>query len=153
MFATDLYGAMIKGGFLGHKDVSPAATDNAEGGIVNALTSPTSFYVPVTGQYADGKITLVLGAARTDFNETYTKAHTFYVVIAPSTLMLPVMGHFTLPYMNAHFILDHLIKGDYAVQQSGKSMVLQMTTKKSLPGPQNLGVYTIDLKACNPGCL
>ncbi|HEY7876633.1 MAG TPA: hypothetical protein VIC55_00330 [Gemmatimonadaceae bacterium] len=153
VFSTDLYGAMIKGGYYGHKDVAPAATDNAEGGLVNALTSPTSFYVPVTGQYAGGKITLVLGAARTDFNDTYTRAHTFYVVIAPSTLMLPVMGHFTLPYMNAHFILDHLIKGDYEVETKGKSMVLDVTTKKSLPGPQNLGVYTMEMKACNPGCL
>ena len=153
VFSTDLYGAMIKGGYYGHKDVPPAATDNAEGGIVNALSSPTSFYVPVTGQYAGGKITLTLGAARTDFNDTYTRAHTFYVVIAPSTLMLPVMGHFTLPYMNAHFILDHLIKGDYDVGQAGKIMLLEMKGTKSLPGPQNLGVYSIDLKACNPGCL
>jgi hypothetical protein len=119
---------------------------------VNALTSPTSFYVPVTGQLAGGKITLTLGAARTDFNDTYTRAHTFYVVISPTTLMLPVMGHFTLPYMNAHFILDHLIKGDYPVGQAGKTMVLEMKEDKSLPGPQNLGVYTMDLKACNPSC-
>src|SRR6185437_2849944 len=136
VFSTDLYGAMIKGGYYGHKDVPPAATDNAEGGIVNALSSPTSFYVPVTGQYAGGKITLTLGAARTDFNDTYTRAHTFYVVIAPSTLMLPVMGHFTLPYMNAHFILDHLIKGDYDVGQAGKIMLLEMKGTKSLPGPR-----------------
>ncbi len=152
VFSTDLYGAMIKGGYYGHKDVAPAATDNAEGGMVNALTSPTSFYVPVTGQYAGGKITLTLGAARTDFNDTFTRAHTFYVVIAPLTLMLPVMGHFTLPYMNAHFILDHLIKGDYDVGQAGKTMVLEIKEAKNLPGPQNLGVYGMELKACNPGC-
>ncbi|HSC30376.1 MAG TPA: hypothetical protein VLD17_01535 [Gemmatimonadaceae bacterium] len=152
VFATDLYGKMIKGGYLGKKDVPPAATDNGEGGMVNALTSPTSFYVPVTGQYAGGKITITLGAARTDFNATYTRAHTFYVVIAPTTLMLPVLGHFTLPYMNAHFILDHLISGDYAVGRAGKTMVLDIKEDKHLPGPGNLGVYTMELKACNPGC-
>ena len=69
--------------------------------MVNALTSPTSFYIPVTGQYADGKVTIAMGEARADFNEAYTVAHTFYVVIAPTTMMFPVMGHFSLPYTNA----------------------------------------------------
>jgi hypothetical protein len=116
------------------------------------VVSPTSFFVPVTGQMVDGKITVVLGDARSDFNDSYTHAHTVYVVVAPTTLMLPVAGHFSLPYMNAHFILDHIGKGDFTVQQTGESMVMTRQQNKDLPGPGNDAVYTIDLKACNPAC-
>ena len=38
---------------------------------------------------------------------TYTKAHTFFVVILPVTLGLPVLRHFSLPYKDAHTVLDH----------------------------------------------
>ena len=107
VFNSGLFGVMAKGGEVEVLDVPPAAADNASGGMVNAMTSPTSFFVPVTGQMADGKVTLVLGDARADFNESYTRAHTVYVVIAPTTLGLPVVGHFSLPYMNAHFIRPH----------------------------------------------
>ncbi len=153
VFSTDLYGSMAKGGNVYLKDVAPAATDNGAGGMVNALTSPTSFYIPVTGQYANGQITIVMGNARTDFNETYTRGHTFYVVIAPTTLMLPVLGHFTLPYTNAQFILSHLVKDPFTVQQSGTSMFIMKAASKDFPGKGNLATYTINLKACNPGCL
>jgi len=152
VFSTDLYGSMTKGGTVRTKDVAPAATDNAEGGMVNALTSPTSFYIPLTGQYSNGKVTIAIGNARTDFNDTYTRAHTFYVVIAPTTLMLPVLGHFTLPYKNAEWIANEVVKDDYTVQQAGKTMVIRKTAKVEKPANQNLAVYTIDMKACNPGC-
>ncbi|HVA56568.1 MAG TPA: hypothetical protein VNF92_01665 [Gemmatimonadaceae bacterium] len=152
VFSTDLYGSMAKGGTVYLKDVAPAATDNGAGGMVNALTSPTSFYIPVTGQYANGQITIVMGNARTDFSESYTRGHTFYVVIAPTTLMLPVLGHFTLPYTNAHFILDHVVKDTYTVHRSGMSMLIVKNASKDFPGKGNLATYTINLKACNPAC-
>jgi hypothetical protein len=119
---------------------------------VNALTSPTSFYIPVTGTFANGKVTIRIGNARTDFNDTYTRAHTFYVVIAPTTLMLPVLGHFTLPYKNAEWIANEVVKDDYTVTQAGKTMVIQKKARVDKPANQNLAVYTIDMKACNPGC-
>jgi hypothetical protein len=152
VFNTDLYGSITKGGIVRTKDVAPAATDNAEGGVVNALTSPTSFYIPITGTFANGKVTIRIGNARTDFNETYTRAHTFYVVIAPTTLMLPVLGHFTLPYKNAEWIATEVVKDDYTVTQAGKTMVIQKKARVDKPANQNLAVYTINMKACNPGC-
>lgn len=51
---------------------------------------------------------------------------------------------------NAHFVLDHIGKGDFTVQQAGESMVMTRQQNKDLPGPGNDAVYTIDLKACNP---
>jgi len=152
VFNDAIYGKMARGGRVELVDVAPAATDNASGGMVNDVVSPTSFFVPVTGQMADGKVTLVLGDARSDFDDSYARAHTVYVVFAPSTLMLPVVGHFSLPYTNAHFILDHIGKGDFVVTQSSESMTLARTQDKTLPGPGNRAEYTIDLKACNPAC-
>ncbi len=152
VFNSGLFGTMAKGGKVYLVDVPPSAVDNASGGMVNDVVSPTSFFIPVTGQMADGKITVTLGDARSDFNDSYTHAHTVYIVVAPTTLMLPVAGHFSLPYMNAHFILDHIGKGDFTVQQTGESMVMTRQQNKDLPGPGNDAVYTIDLKACNPAC-
>ena len=153
VFNSGLFGTMTKGGKVYLVDVPPAAVDNASGGMVNDMVSPTSFFIPVTGQMTDGKVTLTLGDARSDFNDSYTHAHTVYIVVAPTTLMLPVAGHFSLPYMNAHFILDHILgKDGFTVQQTGESMVMKRQQTKDLPGPGNDAVYTIDLKACNPAC-
>jgi hypothetical protein len=152
VFAAGIYGSIIKGGVVHLVDVPPAATDNGSGGMVNALVSPTGFFIPVTGQLADGKITMTLGDARTDFNADYTRAHTVYVVTAPTTLFLPVMGHFSLPYVNARFILNQVVNGDYDVKQSGESMSIERTNDRQRPANQNLAEYTIDLKACNPEC-
>jgi archaellum component FlaC len=152
VFTTDLYGAEFGPGIYRTKDVAPAATDNAEGGMVTALTSPTSFYIPVTGQYANGKITIAMGDARTDFNETYTRGHTFFVVTAQRTLGLPLLGHFSLPYTNARFILNHVVNGDYTVETKGKTMVIEKIDHQERPANQNLAIYTINLKACNPAC-
>jgi hypothetical protein len=157
VFDGDLFGKMMKGGVVERVDIPPAATDDASGGLVNAMTSPTSFYIPVTGQFANGAITLTLGDARTDFNPTYTKAHTSYVVTAPSTLMLPVMGHFTLPYKDAHWIvysaMDFKDGAPVLTVASGpNSMKVDREFDTKHPGAQNMGHYTMHLTLCNPGC-
>lgn len=146
------FGAATKGGKVGYIDVPPLATDNASGGVINSLASPTSFYVPVTGEFANGTITLKVGDARTDFNQDYTRAHTVYVVIAPVTLMLPIWGHFSLPYVGAQFILNQVVPGDYTVTQGKSLMSIQKTWTRERPANMNLAVYTLDIKACNPGC-
>ncbi len=157
VFDGDLFGKMMKGGVVERVDIPPAATDDASGGMVNAMTSPTAFYIPVTGQFANGTITLVLGDARSDFNPTYTKAHTAYVVTAPSTVMLPVMGHFTLPYKDAHWIVYSAM--DFkdgapvlSVASGAKAMKVDRTFDTQHPGAQNMGHYTMHLTLCNPGC-
>ena len=157
VFDGDLFGKMMKGGVVELLDIPPAATDDASGGFVNALTSPTAFYIPVTGQFANGAITLTLGDARTDFNPTYTKAHTSYVVTSPSTVMLPVMGYFTLPYKDAHWIVYSAM--DFkdgapvlTVASSSKAMKVDRAFDTTHPSSQNLGHYTMHLTLCNPGC-
>ncbi|MGH7626678.1 MAG: hypothetical protein ACREOJ_15355 [Gemmatimonadaceae bacterium] len=152
VFSTDLYGAMIKGGKVWLVDAAPAAGDIGSGGLVNAMLSPTSFVIPVTGQFANGKVSIDFNGASTDFNTEYTRSHTLYMVVAPTTLNLPVFGHFSLPYVGAEFILHHIARGDYSVQQAGNVMVIERTRKTEFPGKGNLATYSITLKACNPGC-
>jgi hypothetical protein len=155
VFNSALFGRITKGGIVRKIDVPPLATDNAEGGVVNSLTSPTSFYVPVTGQLVGNTITVALQPARSDFIDSYTKAHTVYAIQAPTTLMLPIWGHFALPYSNAHFILDHLVShatNTFDVTRNGEKMIIDRHTDKTLPGPGNSATYTLELKACNPEC-
>ena len=156
VFNTVLFGRMIKGGTVHKVDIAPVATDNGEGGAFNAMTSATSFYIPVTGQLVGKTITLSMEPSRADFNEAYTKAHTVYAVTAPTTLGLPVWGHFDLPYMNAHFIFEHLIKNGsdnrFDVERQGDKMIIDRKENKTLPGNGNSATYTLELKACNPEC-
>ncbi len=144
---------LIRGGTVKTIDIAPVATPNVswEGRGWSNLTSPTSFDIPVSGQLADGRISFKLEDARSDFNDTYTTAHTVYVVMTPLTLGLPVWGHFTLPYKNAHFVLQHFVF-DYPVKQSGKSMVIEKNDVQDRPAAGNKAHYTLTLKACNPGC-
>lgn len=149
---SDLY--KIAGGsqgLVGSKDTAPLAVDSGKGGVLSALVSPTSFFIPVTGHYANGKVDFKLEDARTDFNMTYVRGRTFYVVISPFTLGLPVMSSFSLPYMDAHFLLGHFAF-NYPVTQTGNSMVVETHEKPSFPRPGNRGDYTFDLKLCNPAC-
>jgi hypothetical protein len=74
------------------------------------------------------------------------------MVVANRTLGIPIFGHFTLPYVGAQFILSHVVKGDYAVAQAEESMSITRVDSKDYPGSGNDAVYTINLKACNPGC-
>jgi hypothetical protein len=155
IFNSVLFGRMIKGGIVHKVDIAPLATDNGEGGALNSLQSPTSFYVPMTAQLVGNTITVALQPARTDFNDSYTKAHTVYVVAAPTTLGLPIWGHFAMPYMNAHFIFDHLVSNStntFEVTRAGEKLVIDRKTDKTLPGPGNSATYTMEMKACNPEC-
>lgn len=148
----ELFGKMAGGGKILHADIPPLPADDASGGVGHALTSPTSFYLPITGKLVDGKVTVDAIDSRSDFVASYVKAHTVYVVEGPTTLGIPIFGQFTLPYVNAEFILNQVVKGDYSLTESGESMVMQRDTTRDRPGPGNKAVYTLTLKACNPGC-
>jgi hypothetical protein len=155
VFYSKLFGRMIPGGIVHKVDVPPLATDNAEGGVVSSLTSPTSFYVPVTGTLVGNTITLTLQPARSDFIDSYARAHTVYAVVAPTTIGIPVWGHFSLPYTNAHFIIDHILangNNTLDVARDGEKLVIKRNSDKTLPGNGNSATYTLDLKACNPEC-
>jgi hypothetical protein len=152
VFNSALFGKITQGGKVRTADFAPAAADNAEGGVINSLASPTSFMIPIRGVFNEGTITMTMGDATADFDPEYTKAHTVYMVTATNLVGWPVFGHFSLPYVNARFILNHLIDGTYTVERSGSAMVVSKKDRQERPARGNLAIYTIDLKACNPGC-
>jgi hypothetical protein len=137
---------------VGHKDTAPVPTDTGKGGVIASLASPTSFYIPVSGEYANGKVTFRLDDARSDFVDVYVKGRTFYVVASPYTLGYPILGTFTLPYQNAHFILNHFAF-DYPAVQTKDSIVIEKSDSQDRPRPPaNESYYILKLKACNPSC-
>jgi len=137
---------------VGHKDTAPVPTDSGHGGVLASLASPTSFYIPVSGQYANGKVTFQIEDARSDFVDDYVKGRTFYVVASVYTLGYPILGHFSLPYQNAHFILNHFAF-DYPVVQTKDSIVIEKDDSQDRPRlPDNESYYILKLKACNPSC-
>ncbi|MEO6967325.1 MAG: hypothetical protein ABI132_02560 [Rhodanobacteraceae bacterium] len=139
-------------GLVGTKDTAPMATDPGKGGVLSSLLSPTSFYIPVSGHYANGRVDFKLESASTDFDMNYVRGRTFYAVISPYTLYLPVMSAFSLPYMDAHFLLGHF-GFKYPVVQSKDSMVVDAHEDRDADRPPgNKAHYTFTLKACNPSC-
>lgn len=147
---SDLF-KIVEGGLLGHKDIAPLPMDSGQGGVLASLTSPTSFYIPVSGQYANGRVSFHLEDARSDFVDSYVKGHTFYVVMSRYTLGVPMTMHFSLPYQNAHFILNHFAF-DYPTTQTKDSIVIEKKDVQDRPRPGNEAYYNLDLKVCNPGC-
>ena len=86
-----------------------------------------------------------------DFDPIYVVGHTFYVVLSPFVMWIPVMNTFSLPYKDAHFLLGHFAF-DYPVTQTGDSMRVETHEQPSFPRPGNKADYTFDLKLCNPAC-
>jgi hypothetical protein len=137
---------------VGHKDTAPIPADSGKGGVLASLASPTSFYIPVTGEYANGRVTFRIDDARSDFIDAYVKARTFYVVASVYTMSVPILGHFSLPYQNAHFILNHFAF-DYPAVQTKDSIVIEKNDSQDRPRlPANESYYILKLKACNPAC-
>ncbi len=144
---------LLAGGKVRTLDIAPKAVGGIdwEGRGWSDLSSPVAFDIPVTGSYADGRVTFTLGAANTDFDPDYALGHTVFVMESPLTLGFPMWGHFTLPYVPAHFVLQHF-KFDYAVAQDAKSLTLSKHDVQERPATGNKATYVLDLKLCNPGC-
>lgn len=152
IFGSGLFGDLATDGAVGLRDVPPTVDGGAADPLRSFATSPTSFTIPVTGRLQDGAVLLLLGEARTDFDDRYTRGHTLFVVISPRTWMRPVLGHFSLPFTNARFVLDQVVNGRYPVERSGRGLWIQRDTTRDRPANRNDAVYTLRLKACNPAC-
>jgi hypothetical protein len=145
LFNSDLFGKLAKGGIVRVKDTPPTA-DASPGGL-------TSFDIPVSGKLNPGSLTFKLGDAISDFDVSLDAlhAHTFYVVASPLTLMLPVSGHTQLPYMSAHFVLQHH-DFTYPVAMGAKAFLIDKTDERDFPGPGNKAHYTLHIQLCSPRC-
>lgn len=123
-----------------------------EGMVAAQVLTPTSFLIPVEGTIVGKKLTLRMLASTIDF--TTATARGVYVFFGPGTLGIPLTTTFTLPYKDAHWILEKGLGGtqtEFEIKTAGKKMTIERTSKVDKPGSAS-AKYTMDLQACNPGC-
>ena len=146
---------MPKGALVARVIKPPIGTPyiQTEGMVAAQVLTPNSFMIPVEGTIVKNKLTLRLLASNIDF--TNATARGVYVFFGPGTLGIPLTTTFTLPYKDAHFILERALGGtqtEFEVKTVGQKMSIERTAKVEKPGSGNTATYTIDMQACNPGC-
>lgn len=149
-----LYPVTAKTSTLLRKLVVPPGLPYFEGeGKTIGAASPTAFNVAVDGDLVGSKLTLRLGDARSDFSDSM-KAHVTYVLIGPMTLA-PIIVKYDLPFAKARLLLFRAMSDgpiEIPVAVSTKSMTLQKTLTRKRPAQGNVVDYTLNIRACNPGC-
>ncbi len=145
---------MPKGAIVARVIKPPIGTPyiQTQGMIAAQVLSPTSFLIPVEGTIVGKKLTLRMLASTIDF--TTATARGVYVFFGPGTLNIPLTTTFTLPYKDAHWIIEKGLGGtqtEFEIKTSGKKLTIDRSSKVDRPGA-SAAKYTMDLQACNPGC-
>lgn len=125
---------------------------DTEGKTVGAA-SPNAFNVQVEGDLVGDKLTLTLGSARSDISDA-VEAKVTYVLIGPM-ILAPIIVKYSLPFTKAQKLLFRSMTDgpiEIPVVVTTKSMTLQKALTRKRPGENNVVDYTLNLKACNPGC-
>ena len=125
---------------------------DTEGKTIGAA-SPTAFNVSVEGDIVGSKLTLRLGDARSDFSDSM-QAHVTYVLIGPM-ILAPIIVKYDLPFAKAHRLLLRAMNDgtiEIPVVVTTKTMTLQKSFTRKRPAEGNVVDYTLNIKACNPGC-
>jgi hypothetical protein len=149
-----LYPVTGKTSTLLRKLVVPPGMPYFEGeGKTVGAASPTAFNVAVQGDLVGSKLTLTLGDARSDFSDAL-EAHVTYVLIGPM-ILAPIIVKYDLPFTKAHKLLFRAMNDgpiEIPVAVSTKSMTLAKNLTRKRPAEGNVVDYTLNIKACNPGC-
>ena len=114
---------------------------------------PTAFNVAVDGDLVGNKLTLRLGDARSDFADSM-EAHVTYVLIGPM-ILAPIIVKYDLPFTKAQKLLFRAMNDgpiEIPVSVTTKTMTLAKNLTRKRPAQGNVVDYTLDIKACNPGC-
>lgn len=146
--------SMPKGAIVARVIKPPLGTPyiQTEGMVAAQVLTPSSFLIPVEGTIVGKKLTLRMLPATIDF--TTATARGVYVFFGPGTLNVPLVTTFTLPYKDAHWILEKGLGGtqtEFEVKTVGKKMTIERSSKVDRPG-NSAAKYTMELQACNPGC-
>ncbi|HET6935281.1 MAG TPA: hypothetical protein VFI72_10610 [Candidatus Angelobacter sp.] len=137
---------------LAHKD---SALENWAGRIPNTLfNGPTSFSIPVEGDFIKDKITPNLGNAEHDID---VKGKVVYIFLAPG-VFIPDTVVAEAPYQTAYWIISRSIgmKPEFTVtvDQKNRVSVIQRDFSRDADAPN--GSYRLkfkaSVKACNPEC-
>ena len=149
-----LYPVTAKTSTLLRKLVVPPGMPYFEGeGKTVGAASPMAFNVAVQGDLVGNKLTLTLGNARSDFSDSM-EAHVTYVLIGPM-ILAPIIVKYDLPFAKARLLLFRAMNDgpiEIPVAVTTKTMTLQKTLTRKRPAQGNVVDYTLDIKACNPGC-
>jgi hypothetical protein len=125
---------------------------DTEGKTVGAA-SPNAFNVAVAGDIVGDKLTLTLGDARADISDA-VEAKVTYVLVGPM-ILAPIIVKYTLPFTKAQKLLFRSMTDgpiDIPVVVTTKTMTLQKTFTRKRPAQGNVVDYTLNIRACNPGC-
>lgn len=116
-------------------------------------SSPMGFFIPVEGDLVGSKLTLRMLEARSDFSDA-VQAQVTYVLIGPM-ILAPIIVKYDLPYVKARFLLFRAMSEspiEFPVEVGRGAMRIQRSIKRTRPGAGNTADYTLDIRACNPGC-
>ena len=118
---------------------------------------PTAFFIPVDGQFINGKLKLQLGPSRTDFNETYTLARGKYVVGGPLSMGVLHFVHYEIAFDKARGIIDKATGADAGpieipVQMGKDQMIAERVFTAARGKVLAKGNYDVKIKVCNPKC-
>ncbi len=134
-------------------DLNPITSMIEQGGVlVQYVLTPAFFRIPVRGELTPTTLRLELGQAAIDFDDASTRV---IRIMLPVLSLWPEVAKYALPYKGARFILSRAMADgpvDLTVQRNGSAMVIERTFDLQRGGDDAMGVYHLDLKACNPGC-
>lgn len=119
-----------------------------------AFSGPTSFSIPVEGDFLKDKITVNLGNADHDIN---VKGKVIYIFLAPG-VFIPETITAEAPYQTAQWVISRSIgmKPEFTVSVDSKNQVsiIQRDFTREAKAPD--GSYQLQfkatVKACNPQC-
>lgn len=145
---------------LYHSDRPPAAQGNSKleqwGGRIPSTTfsGPTSFSIPVEGDFVKDKVTVNLGNAEHDIN---VKGKVVYIFVAPG-VFIPDVITADAPYQTAQWIISRSIgmKPEFTVNIDAKNQVSIIQRDFTREAKAADGSYRLQfkasVKACNPQC-
>jgi hypothetical protein len=144
-YSTDPYAhlSLTKGATVRKEETAPVPDPE---GIA------TSFDIPVSGTLNGQTLALTLGAARHDFDPGYVVGSTNAIIVSPLAL-IPVRNHYTMPFKDVHFILNHFFPGTpWQVLTAGTGREIVAQSVQSRPMSSNKADYTLDVHVCDPAC-
>jgi hypothetical protein len=119
-----------------------------EGSVVGAA-GLNAFFFEVTGTADKDRLTLQVGAARSDID---AKARVVALSLSPLSLSI-AFNAYSLPYKPAHFIFERAADS-YVIPIAtvGKVIRGKKRFENERGGAEAKGQYRVDIEVCNPGC-
>jgi hypothetical protein len=128
---------------------------SSEGSGFSLLALPSSFFFEITGTATEDNLSIQLGPARRDTND---KSTVFALYLSPLGLHNSFgLMVYPLGYKSVHFLFEKAAPSgvfDVPLKTEGEVITGSQEFKINKPGTGGnaFGEYTVNIKACNPGC-